>query len=186
MEALAEALVDALVDALGRPDDGPRPAPPDPPHAASSTTPATAVQPAHHRIARLRPSARIPTNTSMPASRGTVRRKRRTDVLASASVAAHGGEHTAVPQDVDAEARVDASCRPCGVSMMPGEREHARAPTGPRRTASFRAARLGQQRGPDEVADICTEFEATRWMVSAAWLPDQGRPHSKEAAMATL
>ncbi|GHD37662.1 hypothetical protein GCM10010317_003490 [Streptomyces mirabilis] len=85
------------------------------------------------------------------------------------------------------DAWVAASCRPYGVSMMPGEREHARAPTGPRRTASFRAERLGQQRGPDEVADICTEFEAARWMVySAAWLADQGRPHSTEAAMAKL
>ncbi|MFD9276168.1 hypothetical protein ACFWD7_02635 [Streptomyces mirabilis] len=45
-----------LADALVGPDDGPRPAPPDPPHAASSTTPATADQPAHHRIAHLRPS----------------------------------------------------------------------------------------------------------------------------------
>ncbi|MFD8212631.1 acyl-CoA dehydrogenase family protein [Streptomyces sp. NPDC059697] len=69
VEALAEAVEEALVEALVGPDDGPRPAPPDPPHAASSTTPATAVQPAHHRIARLRPSARIPTSTSMPASR---------------------------------------------------------------------------------------------------------------------
>lgn len=58
VEALVEPLVDALVDALVGPDEGPRPAPPDPPHAASSTTPATAVQPAHHRIAHLRPSAR--------------------------------------------------------------------------------------------------------------------------------
>ncbi|MFE2682800.1 acyl-CoA dehydrogenase family protein [Streptomyces mirabilis] len=50
-----------------------------------------------------------------------------------------------------------------------------------------RAERLGEQRGPDEVADICTEFEAARWMVHrAAWLADQGRPRSTEAAMAKL
>ena len=38
-----------------------------------------------------------------------------------------------------------------------------------------------------KVADIGTEFEAARWMVyRAAWLADQGRPYSKEAAMAKL
>uniref|UniRef100_UPI0004CA844C acyl-CoA dehydrogenase family protein n=1 Tax=Streptomyces fulvoviolaceus TaxID=285535 RepID=UPI0004CA844C len=35
--------------------------------------------------------------------------------------------------------------------------------------------------------DIGTEFEAARWMVyRAAWLADQGRPYSTEAAMAKL
>lgn len=34
-----------------------------------------------------------------------------------------------------------ASCRPCGVSMIPGASEHTRAPTGPSRTASLRANR---------------------------------------------
>jgi short/branched chain acyl-CoA dehydrogenase len=38
-----------------------------------------------------------------------------------------------------------------------------------------------------KIADIGTEFEAARWMVyRAAWLADQGRPYSKEAAMAKL
>jgi alkylation response protein AidB-like acyl-CoA dehydrogenase len=38
-----------------------------------------------------------------------------------------------------------------------------------------------------KIADIGTEFEAARWMVyRAAWLADQGRPHSTEAAMAKL
>lgn len=34
-----------------------------------------------------------------------------------------------------------ASCRPCGVSMMPGAGEQTRAPTGPSRTASLHATR---------------------------------------------
>ncbi|MGW2048856.1 acyl-CoA dehydrogenase family protein [Streptomyces sp. NPDC001858] len=38
-----------------------------------------------------------------------------------------------------------------------------------------------------KIADIGTEFEAARWMVyRAAWLADQGRPYSTEAAMAKL
>ncbi|MFG3025337.1 acyl-CoA dehydrogenase family protein [Streptomyces sp. NPDC048254] len=38
-----------------------------------------------------------------------------------------------------------------------------------------------------KIADIGTEYEAARWMVyRAAWLADQGRPYSKEAAMAKL
>jgi short/branched chain acyl-CoA dehydrogenase len=38
-----------------------------------------------------------------------------------------------------------------------------------------------------KIADIGTEYQAARWMVyRAAWLADQGRPHSTEAAMAKL
>ncbi|MEV1025210.1 acyl-CoA dehydrogenase family protein [Streptomyces sp. NPDC050264] len=38
-----------------------------------------------------------------------------------------------------------------------------------------------------KIADIGTEYEAARWLVyRAAWLADQGRPYSKEAAMAKL
>jgi short/branched chain acyl-CoA dehydrogenase len=38
-----------------------------------------------------------------------------------------------------------------------------------------------------KIADMGTEFQAARWMVyRAAWLADQGRPHSTEAAMAKL
>ncbi|SEE73978.1 Acyl-CoA dehydrogenase [Streptomyces sp. 3213] len=38
-----------------------------------------------------------------------------------------------------------------------------------------------------KIADMGTEYQAARWMVyRAAWLADQGRPHSTEAAMAKL
>ncbi|MER5900872.1 acyl-CoA dehydrogenase family protein [Streptomyces mirabilis] len=62
-----------------------------------------------------------------------------------------------------------------------GEVDHRRAGGGER------TERPGQQRGPDKVADICTEFEAARWAACrAVWLADQGCPRSTEAAMAKL
>ncbi|MFE2668871.1 acyl-CoA dehydrogenase family protein [Streptomyces mirabilis] len=76
---------------------------------------------------------------------------------------------------------------PWRCSRWPEQRGHRGEVDLRRSGGGERAERLGEQRGPDEVADICTEFEAARWMVHrAAWLADQGRPRSTEAAMAKL